>query len=554
MRKFTAKLFPLALLLLVIGCGQPEVVLTEDSTTTTTTSTTTTTAAGITTTTTSTTTTLPGATTTTSTTTTTVPSSASYYDFSPTAGGTLYEVGPGKAYTNIGDVPLESLQAGDVVRVYWRSTPYKEKVLLSGTGTAAAPIVLMGVPNASGDLPVLDGTNATTRDQLRYYQLGDAQRGVVTIGSNHTLGDSYKPSYIIVANLELKSANLDNTFTYNHGSGTATYSYLSNAASIHIPRGDHIKIYNCVLQDSGNGLFAASSAGIEAYMTRDILVEGCYIHNNGVVGQDTRHNVYTEVIGIVFQYNRFGPPRASSWGNNLKDRSAGTVIRFNWFEGGARQCDLVEADNSGGVTDLDPSYAKTYVYGNIFIKGSDSTSSQVIHYGGDLDGAPTYLRYRQGTLYFYNNTVVSRRVTAILGLDVPASIANVRNNIIYSVSGAGEYPGIITLSGTANMYNNWIWANPDPNLKMHDLYKTPQPGDVPGTVNWHTTTLEGSSIDAVFVDHTNNDFRLKTGSPCIGSGGSLSPDVSAYPLNKQYKLHQKSESRSDTSDIGGFAR
>ena len=38
-----------------------------------------------------------------------------------------YEVGPGKTFANIGDVPWELLQPGDTVLIYWRSTPYKEK-------------------------------------------------------------------------------------------------------------------------------------------------------------------------------------------------------------------------------------------------------------------------------------------------------------------------------------------------------------------------------------------------------------------------------------------
>src|SRR5512133_3893199 len=54
--------------------------------------------------------------------------------------GKDYEVGPGKAYQNLNDVPWETLGPGDSVRVHWRSTPYKEKVLISSQGTATDPI------------------------------------------------------------------------------------------------------------------------------------------------------------------------------------------------------------------------------------------------------------------------------------------------------------------------------------------------------------------------------------------------------------------------------
>lgn len=47
-----------------------------------------------------------------------------------------------------------------------------------------------------------------------------------------------------------------------------------------------------------------------------------------------KHNSYTESQGIVFEFNHYGPLRAGCPGNNLKDRSTGTVIRYNWIEGG----------------------------------------------------------------------------------------------------------------------------------------------------------------------------------------------------------------------------
>ena len=36
-----------------------------------------------------------------------------------------YPVGPGQKYAAIGDVPLESLEAGDTVRVFFRAEPYR---------------------------------------------------------------------------------------------------------------------------------------------------------------------------------------------------------------------------------------------------------------------------------------------------------------------------------------------------------------------------------------------------------------------------------------------
>ena len=62
------------------------------------------------------------------------------------------------------------------------------------------------------------------------------------------------------------------------------------------------------------------------------------------------HNSYTAAIGITFEYNRYGPLLAGAGGNNLKDRSAGMVARYNWIEGGNRQLDLVDAEDSSQPT------------------------------------------------------------------------------------------------------------------------------------------------------------------------------------------------------------
>src|SRR3970282_1976293 len=138
------------------------------------------------------------------------------------------------------------------------------------------------------------------------------------------------------------------------------------------------------------------------------------------------HNNYTEAAGIVFQFNRFGPLCTGCDGNNLKDRSAGTVIRYNWIEGGNRQLDLVDSD----VLYTDPAYATTFVYGNVLIEPDGAGNRQIVHYGGDGGDEAVY---RKGTLHFYANTVVSTRAgnTTLFRLSSPDESADCRNNVLY---------------------------------------------------------------------------------------------------------------------------
>jgi len=57
----------------------------------------------------------------------------------------IYEVGPGQAYTRIGDVLWSTLGPGATVRIHYRANPYKEKFVVSTSGTTDNPIHIIGI-------------------------------------------------------------------------------------------------------------------------------------------------------------------------------------------------------------------------------------------------------------------------------------------------------------------------------------------------------------------------------------------------------------------------
>jgi parallel beta-helix repeat protein len=234
-----------------------------------------------------------------------------------------YHVGPGQTYANIGDVAWESLSSGDTVFIHARPAPYLEKWVINRQGTPTAPITVRGVADANGTLPVIHGEGATTRSQLNYW---NEERGIIKIGGSNSPADA-TPSYIVVENLHLRRAR--GAFTGRNGAS----SYAENAAGVYVEKGNHITVRNCVIEDNGNGLFVASA-------TTNVVIEGNHIFGNGNSGSIYEHNTYTEARNILYQFNHFGPLGAGCLGNNLKDRSSGTVIRFNWI-GGNLQLDLV---------------------------------------------------------------------------------------------------------------------------------------------------------------------------------------------------------------------
>jgi parallel beta-helix repeat protein len=444
---------------------------------------------------------------------------------------TVYEVKPGTPLDTIGEVPWATLQPGDTVLIYWKSTPYKEKWVICRQGTSVAPITVRGVPDAkTGALPIIDGSGAVTAPGLNFW---NDERGVIKIGGANVPADTM-PKYITIENLDIRSAHPNYQFTSDTG---VTMNYSDAASSIYVEKGENITVRNCVIHDSANGFFVASS---DDTVSRNILVEGNYIFGNGIVGSAFQHNNYTAAIGITFQYNRFGPLRAGANGNALKDRSAGTVIRYNWIESGNRQLDLVDAEDSVQIQN-DAAYHKTFVYGNLLIEPDGAGNSQIAHYGGDSGNE---LTYRKGKLYFYNNTVISTRAgnTTLFRLSTNDETCDARNNIFYNTA-AGANLALLAEVGTLSVSNNWIkagWRN------SHE-----------GTDFGGSVTVAGAFITGTapgFSDFANQDFHLTTGSAAINAGTVLHADAVGNNVARQYVKHQSSEARpvSGALDLGAY--
>jgi Putative Ig domain len=445
------------------------------------------------------------------------------------AFATTYEVKPGTPLDTIAEVPWATLQPGDTVLIHWRASAYKEKWVICRQGTAALPITVRGVAGPNGELPVIDGNGAVTPLNLNF---PSEARGVIKIGSANVPADTM-PKYIVIENLEIRSAHPDYQFTDDSGN---TVAYSSAASSIYVEKGENITVRNCKMHDSANGFFVASS---DDTVSRNILVEGNYIFGNGISGSAFQHNNYTAAIGITFQYNRFGPLRAGSIGNAFKDRSAGTVIRYNWIESGNRQLDLVDGEDSVQIRN-DPRYRKTIVYGNLLIEPDGAGNSQITHYGGD---SGTVANYRKGTLYFYNNTVVSTRAgnTTLFRLSSNEETCDARNNIFYNTA-AGSSLAMIDDTGALSISHNW----------MKSGWRTSH-GAPTGTLNNDGTSVLGTSPG--FANEAGQDFELLSTSGAINAGTTLNAAV--LPTDnvvRQYLKHQSSEARpaGGVFDIGAY--
>jgi hypothetical protein len=400
--------------------------------------------------------------------------------------------------------------------------------VLCRSGTPASPIVVSGVPGPAGQLPVVDGRDAITRTQLNFW---NEVRGVLKIGGANIPSDTL-PAHIVIENLDIRSGRPPYTFT-NHSGGVD--SYADNAAAIYVEKAEHLTIRNCILRDSGNGLFIGAHDGL----TQNILVERNWIYDNGIEGSYYQHNTYTAAIYLTYQFNRFGSLRTGCGGNNLKDRSAGLVVRSNWIEDGNRQLDLVDAEDSAVLVNH-PAYSATFVYGNVLIESEGEGNSQILHYGGD---SGTTADYRKGTLHFFHNTVISTRSgnTTLMRLSTNDEHADLRNNVVYTTA-AGPRLAMLGGAGTLDLRSNWLkngWVT------SHSSFS--------GSIVDHGSNIEGT--DPGFRDLAGQDYSLSPGGACEDAGGPLALAVlpSHEPI-RQYLLHRSASDRphDGARDLGAF--
>ncbi|MEO7324613.1 MAG: hypothetical protein ABIW82_07270 [Dokdonella sp.] len=407
-----------------------------------------------------------------------------------------YDVGPGKSYTALMQLPWSKLKGCDSVRIYPKpnNAPYYEMILVSA-GTNLAPssptrfMRVIGMPDpVSGDLPIIDGTNATQLETvlgqtrtLQYWENNNPVRalyryGLVMISGQIGRDMNFGPAgYISIENLDIRNASYPGTFYDGKFYATqpdTTGSYDLFTSCIFAEVAAHLILRNNVIHGCGNGIFINSKNASLVELSQDVLIEGNQIFDNsnaaGLGGGNGRHehNSYTEARDIIYQNNVFGDVKTGAFGDCLKDRSSGLVVRYNVFASNCgNQMSLLNSTGGQALIWGDPGYSTTYIYGNVFDVSMQSNTSLAL-YGGDANSTTTY---RQGTLYFYNNTLTVKgdNMTTspypsvfLFHMDLQNAIADIRNNIFFTTPATAGAEGKIQVmsygAGTANLANNWV--------------------------------------------------------------------------------------------------
>lgn len=486
------------------------------------------------------------------------------------AEAAIYEVGPGQPRTLLREVPWAALQPGDVVNIHSKPGGYKEKLQISASGTANARIVIRGIPDpVTGALPIIDGNGAVEDPAFDPRHPGFAQWSLILVSPRNTgyVYGTTHVSFVDIETLDLRNATYagDGSVTYIDKTG-ATRGYGAFCAAIYIEWARDFAVRGCEISNCGIGVFANSKNGAAQSSAR-LLIERNYFHDNsnpyiadpanpgGVPLSNGfgEHHCYTESVGIIYQYNRFGRHRPGARGVAIKDRSSGQVIRYNEFDltEQSNMLNLADPQGGSGYIDTQPDYRDSFVYGNL-ITVQDYAGSLSMIFWGAFNSPNSYAQQHRGTLHFYHNTVVSHHKGMALfhlpdqpytGTNPTYESVDCRNNIFFtdtalqnSIYNAMYFStaGSNTLGGgDIVLGKNWISPNWRKESPGH-----PWTGQLLGTANLIVGDPAGANNPG-FADAAAKDYRLLTGANSLDAAGPpASAALPAYAVNQQYAAPQ----------------
>lgn len=376
-------------------------------------------------------------------------------------------------------VPFSNLIPGDVVNIFYSSTPYRKIWRVRTSATEANPIIINGVTDSNGNRPVFHAAGATVAAgcvsavSSIFNLAADAwkyREQLALIGTANGTGDPYNeqnPKNIRIRNLEVTGCKAGNSFFDANG----VVRSWTESSGIRIQNGQNVWVENCVSYDNDFGYFTQARGEVEGEAVHEPVVRNCRIYGNGMVGRSREHNIYMQARGPLIEGCFIGQLRLGSEGSSLKTRSTGGCYRYNTVVASKRLLDIVEVEDQFYGIKLRDDMPIAHVYGNLLINDYDTAfrgSVGSIHIGGDKSVAdsgsgspvvtdadlttpsdaygPVLSRYMH-TVYFYNNTVVYRansnqewRIT-LFDLSLSGTATNPRTTV-------HEFNNVIRFIGT----------------------------------------------------------------------------------------------------------
>lgn len=470
------------------------------------------------------------------------------------SGTRTFNVGPGQTYAEPNDVPWSTLQAGDVVNIFWRSTPYVAKFGLWAQGQANAPIIINGVTDANGSRPIIDGNNAHVAPGCMpgggndLFGVGGEGFGVITIKRRPATPYSENPSWITIQNLEITGGLAENSFITSTGV-SVLYDF---SAGIWLQPANDITIRNNVIHGCAQGIFTQAKQaadGTAGECCQRIRLVYNRIYGNGTVANGYHHGAYMQGYDIITEGNYFGTNLPGAGGATYKSRASKEVIRYNWMEQSSRILDLVHPEFPDAFVTY-PDFGTDYVYGNVLINderiadaawlpiryGSDNSTANDL--GGEwaTDNPGLSLVSHRRRLYYFANTFYLRcnlpkSDQMVLKLSWPDTVCEAWGNI-FLMRGSNNQLNFLHVAGTLNLRGtNVILGYGNMADAATGRGATPQSYQI----NRMGTVI---AADPLFTSEDFYDFALSAGSPAIDIYGTLPSGIPAqvgvdYPVQGQ---------------------
>jgi hypothetical protein len=506
----------------------------------------------------------------------------------PALTGHDYEVGAGKQYATIASTPaLTGFTPGTILRIWNTDTTgsspsvYYEYYNVQNSGTPTQPIIVCGVADSQGNLPIMDGTNATAQSDVDTAAGG----GIITLwpGANHYgywQSGSLGPNYVSITGLHLRNANSTLNY-YPPGSGSET-AWGNFTGCVNFRSGSYVDISGNELDNCSLGMFSDDNDNNAwATITQNLTFMGNHVQLAGDPGDPSgTHEEYAQTFYTLFEGNRIDTPTAYV-GSMVKWRGVEGIFRYNYIgDGGQRLFDLVENQDGPAYVTFEQYFATgLYGYGDMaganviaayqeseqkdFIYGNEmlGTSAQAqIHYAGDqdVDG----LWNRNGILYFYSNTLDNAQIIIDNGFDGTETNTyfqprvDARNNILWArtVAWTGDTQmefaedASIILDATTNLMQSGTFTITPPILGAiwQDGTAEGWPSTCGASCQWPLTVplnthLYGLSA-ANYLTSTTLPYNATTmvppgGSEAIGAGTALTGNPLAnMPVRWQYSV------------------
>ena len=360
----------------------------------------------------------------------------------PTFTGHIYEVGPGQAYANP-DAPGNfndptAYPPGSMLKIHNSDTTgqsptvYPYFIEIAATGQPGQPIVVCGVPDSVGNLPIIDGNNATTAQtwvswSVPYGGAGPGNNLISVFYPHDNVSNLNAPHLhdIVIAGLHVRNARAGLPYTGSATNQTAAETWGQEVQCISLKQGRDINIASNMVENCEMGIQTSNNdASGPGVISSWVAVQGNYLLHNGSATDLLSHDNYLQTRGLVYQFNHDDTSVAGAQGTKFKWRGQELVMRYNFIGSGAqRDLDLVDDEDDADIVSFNSAIQggppgspavtmnqiaaeqeanrKDFVYGNTLVNAAGCNN---VHFGNDH--AYDTLQNRTGKLYYWNNTMM----------------------------------------------------------------------------------------------------------------------------------------------------